>query len=107
MEEEICKYIVTGAGGVATVVLTPVLLASLGFTATGIASGSIAAKMMSLFAIFYGGGILPGSLVATLQSIGMGGLGWFGTGTLAGIGSTVGWMISSICNVTVKVEGSP
>lgn len=51
-------------------VLTPVLLASLGFTATGIASGSIAAKMMSLFAIFYGGGILPGSLVATLQSIG-------------------------------------
>lgn len=38
---------------------------------------------------------------------GMGGLGWFGTGTLAGIGSTVGWMISSICNVTVKVEGSP
>ncbi|XP_043999138.1 interferon alpha-inducible protein 27-like protein 2A isoform X2 [Gambusia affinis] len=74
MEEEICKYIVTGAGGVATVVLTPVLLASLGFTATGIASGSIAAKMMSLFAIFYGGGILPGSLVATLQSIESGGL---------------------------------
>ncbi|XP_032403094.1 interferon alpha-inducible protein 27, mitochondrial-like isoform X1 [Xiphophorus hellerii] len=69
MEEEICKYIVVGAGGVATVVLTPALLAALGFTATGIASGSIAAKMMSLFALFYGGGIPAGGLVATLQSI--------------------------------------
>uniref|UniRef100_A0A3B5Q8R0 Interferon alpha-inducible protein 27-like protein 2A n=1 Tax=Xiphophorus maculatus TaxID=8083 RepID=A0A3B5Q8R0_XIPMA len=90
------------AGGVATVVLTPALLAALGFTATGIASGSIAAKMMSLFALFYGGGIPAGGLVATLQSIG-----WFGTGTVAGIGSIVGSMISSICNVTVKIEGSP
>lgn len=51
-------------------VLTPALLAALGFTATGIASGSIAAKMMSLFALFYGGGIPAGGLVATLQSIG-------------------------------------
>uniref|UniRef100_A0A3B5R9H3 Interferon alpha-inducible protein 27-like protein 2A n=1 Tax=Xiphophorus maculatus TaxID=8083 RepID=A0A3B5R9H3_XIPMA len=91
----------------ATVVLTPALLAALGFTATGIASGSIAAKMMSLFALFYGGGIPAGGLVATLQSIGMTGLGWFGTGTVAGIGSIVGSMISSICNVTVKIEGSP
>uniref|UniRef100_A0A3B5QIX8 Interferon alpha-inducible protein 27-like protein 2A n=1 Tax=Xiphophorus maculatus TaxID=8083 RepID=A0A3B5QIX8_XIPMA len=89
-------------GAFSTVVLTPALLAALGFTATGIASGSIAAKMMSLFALFYGGGIPAGGLVATLQSIG-----WFGTGTVAGIGSIVGSMISSICNVTVKIEGSP
>lgn len=39
--------------------------------------------------------------------IGMTGLGWFGTGTVAGIGSIVGSMISSICNVTVKIEDSP
>ncbi|MEQ2207367.1 hypothetical protein XENOCAPTIV_011224 [Xenoophorus captivus] len=70
MEEEICKYIVMGAGGVATVALTPALLAALGFTTTGIAAGSIAAKMMSWFAVFYGGGIPAGGLVATLQSLG-------------------------------------
>uniref|UniRef100_A0A3Q2CX94 Uncharacterized protein n=1 Tax=Cyprinodon variegatus TaxID=28743 RepID=A0A3Q2CX94_CYPVA len=91
------------AGGVATVVVTPALLATLGFTSTGIAAGSLAAKMMSVFAVLYGGGVPAGGLIATLQSIGMSGLGWFGTGTVAGAGSTVAWMISSICNVTVKV----
>ncbi|MED6248760.1 hypothetical protein ATANTOWER_004587, partial [Ataeniobius toweri] len=93
--------------GVATVALTPALLAALGFTTTGIAAGSIAAKMMSSFAVFYGGGIPAGGLVATLQSIGMTGLGWFGTGAVAGAGSTVGWMISKICNETVTVQDNP
>ncbi|XP_054894594.1 interferon alpha-inducible protein 27-like protein 2A [Poeciliopsis prolifica] len=107
MEEEICKYIVIGAGGVATVVLTPALLAALGFTGAGIAAGSIAAKMMSLSALVYGGGIPAGGLVATLQSAATAGLGWLGTGIAAGTGSMIGNMISSICNVTVKVEDSP
>lgn len=92
------------AGGVATVVLTPALLASLGFTATGIAAGSIAAKMMSWSALLYGGGVPAGGLVAFLQSIGMSGLGWFGTGAVAGTGSAVGWMLSKICNVSVTVQ---
>ncbi|XP_047201694.1 interferon alpha-inducible protein 27, mitochondrial-like [Girardinichthys multiradiatus] len=95
------------AGGVATVALTPALLAALGFTTTGIAAGSIAAKMMSSFTVFYGGGIPAGGLVATLQSIGMTGLGWFGTGAVAGAGSTVGWMVSKICNVNVTVQDNP
>uniref|UniRef100_A0A3Q2E5X5 Uncharacterized protein n=1 Tax=Cyprinodon variegatus TaxID=28743 RepID=A0A3Q2E5X5_CYPVA len=57
------------AGGVATVVVTPALLATLGFTSTGIAAGSLAAKMMSVFAVLYGGGVPAGGLIATLQSI--------------------------------------
>ena len=45
-------------------------LAAMGFTGTGIAAGSIAAKMMSAAAIANGGGIAAGGLVATLQSVG-------------------------------------
>lgn len=50
--------------------LTPALLASLGFTATGIAAGTLAAKLMSWSALLYGGGVPAGGLVAILQSIG-------------------------------------
>ncbi|KAK1339440.1 hypothetical protein QTO34_020123 [Cnephaeus nilssonii] len=42
----------------------------MGFTSTGIAASSIAAKMMSSAAIANGGGVAAGSLVATLQSVG-------------------------------------
>lgn len=45
-------------------------LAAMGFTGTGIAAASIAAKMMSAAAIANGGGIAAGGLVATLQSVG-------------------------------------
>ncbi|KAJ7395677.1 hypothetical protein BTVI_152554 [Pitangus sulphuratus] len=48
----------------------PVGIAWLGFTAGGIAAGSIAAKMMSAAAIANGGGVAAGSTVAVLQSIG-------------------------------------
>ncbi|CAO2587215.1 Interferon alpha-inducible protein 27-like protein 2A [Lemmus lemmus] len=41
-----------------------------GFTGTGIAAASIAAKMMSAAATANGGGVAAGSLVATLQSVG-------------------------------------
>lgn len=48
----------------------PVVLGAIGFTSSGIAASSIAAKMMSSAAIANGGGVAAGSLVATLQSVG-------------------------------------
>ncbi|XP_026209443.1 interferon alpha-inducible protein 27-like protein 2A [Anabas testudineus] len=102
--QEICKVIVTGAGGAATVVLTPAIVAGLGFTSAGIAAGSIAAKLMAWFAVFNGGGVATGGLVAILQSIGAGGLSWLGNGYLAGAGMTLGWMLSTICNQTIIIQ---
>ncbi|CAO2587214.1 Interferon alpha-inducible protein 27-like protein 2A [Lemmus lemmus] len=49
----------------------PVVLTAVGFTGTGIAAASIAAKMMSAAAIANGGGVAAGSLVAALQSAGV------------------------------------
>ncbi|XP_017683781.1 PREDICTED: uncharacterized protein LOC108503882 [Lepidothrix coronata] len=75
-----------GAG--VALVAVPAFVAGLGFTAGGIAAGSIAAKMMSAAAIANGGGVAAGSTVAVLQSIGAVG---FSTGTTAvlttGLGS--------------------
>lgn len=48
----------------------PGALYLLGFTKTGIAAGSLAAKMMSLSAISNGGHVAAGSLVAIAQSLG-------------------------------------
>ncbi|XP_047467989.1 interferon alpha-inducible protein 27-like protein 2A isoform X2 [Mugil cephalus] len=98
--EEICKLVVIGAGGVVTVAATPAALAGMGFTATGIAAGSIAAKLMSYLAIMGGGGVAAGGFFATLQSIAMGGLSWLSAGFLGGAGSTAGWVLSRICNGT-------
>ncbi|XP_066495155.1 interferon alpha-inducible protein 27-like protein 2A [Tiliqua scincoides] len=63
---------VVGAG-VACVGI-PAVVAALGFTAGGIAAGSVAAKMMSASAIANGGGVAAGSIVAVLQSLGAAGL---------------------------------
>uniref|UniRef100_A0A3B4GQ15 Uncharacterized protein n=1 Tax=Pundamilia nyererei TaxID=303518 RepID=A0A3B4GQ15_9CICH len=86
--------------GAATVILTPAILTALGFTSTGIAAGSIGAKLMSYFAVSNGGGVAAGGLIATLQSWGMGGLTGAGIGGVAGAGGTVGWLLSTICNQT-------
>ncbi|XP_037066687.1 interferon alpha-inducible protein 27-like protein 2B [Peromyscus leucopus] len=56
--------------GAMTVAAVPPVLSAVGFTGTGIAASSLAAKMMSLSAIANGGGVAAGSLVATLQSVG-------------------------------------
>ncbi|NXS98693.1 I27L1 protein, partial [Jacana jacana] len=56
------------------VVGIPAAIGALGFTATGIAAGSVAAKMMSVAAIANGGGVAAGSTVAVLQSVGAAGL---------------------------------
>ncbi|KAL1763576.1 hypothetical protein HispidOSU_024888, partial [Sigmodon hispidus] len=61
-------------GGAMTVAAVPPVLSAVGFTTTGIAASSLAAKMMSLSAIANGGGVAAGSLVATLQSVGAAGL---------------------------------
>jgi len=61
------NYIAVGVG---VVVAVPIIIACLGFTAHGIARGSVAASMMSYSAISNGGGVRSGGLVATLQSIG-------------------------------------
>lgn len=98
--EEICKAFVVFGGGAATVALTPAVLAALGFTSTGIAAGSIAAKLMSYFAIANGGGVAAGGLVATLQSWVTGGLTGSATGALGGAGAGLGWVLSRICNQT-------
>ncbi|CAI5696951.1 interferon alpha-inducible protein 27-like protein 2A [Oreochromis niloticus] len=98
--EEICKGVVILGGGAGTVALAPAALAALGFTPAGIAAGSIAAKLMSYFAVANGGGVAAGGLIATLQSWGMGGLTGAATGGFAGAGGTVGWLLSTICNQT-------
>lgn len=53
-----------------TVAAVPPALSAVGFTASGIAASSLAAKMMSLSAIANGGGVPAGGLVAILQSAG-------------------------------------
>ncbi|NP_001384307.1 interferon alpha-inducible protein 27, mitochondrial isoform 2 [Gallus gallus] len=62
-------------GGVATgvaLVAAPLIVGAMGFTASGISAGSVAAKMMSAAAIANGGGVAAGSIVAVLQSIAAG-----------------------------------
>ncbi|NXW63833.1 IFI27 protein, partial [Eurystomus gularis] len=52
----------------------PAVISAVGFKTTGIAAGSLAAKMMSAAAIANGGGVAAGSTVALLQSAGAAGL---------------------------------
>ncbi|CAJ1073851.1 interferon alpha-inducible protein 27%2C mitochondrial-like [Xyrichtys novacula] len=105
--EGICKGAVIGAGGAVTLTFTPALLALFGFTSAGIAAGSIAAKLMSYFAVWNGGGLAAGSLVSFLQSLGATGV----TGTAAGVvgtfGGWLGWLLSYICEPTPNPDPKP
>uniref|UniRef100_A0A3P9QEQ2 Uncharacterized protein n=1 Tax=Poecilia reticulata TaxID=8081 RepID=A0A3P9QEQ2_POERE len=78
------------------VIMSPALLAWLGFTTTGIAAGSFAAYLMSMFGTTW--------WIAWLQSAGAAGFGWLGTSFSAAVGGTMGKIISTVCNVTVKNE---
>ena len=68
------KAVVSGVcaigAGCAAVAAVPPVLGAIGFTVGGIACGSLAAKLMSITAIWGSGGVGPGSLVAVLQSTG-------------------------------------
>ncbi|XP_055449086.1 interferon alpha-inducible protein 27, mitochondrial-like [Psammomys obesus] len=68
------KAAVALLGGAMTVAAVPPLLSAVGFTSSGIAASSLAAKIMSLSAIANGGGVPAGGLVAILQSAGAVGL---------------------------------
>ncbi|EDL18827.1 interferon alpha-inducible protein 27-like protein 2A isoform 1 precursor [Mus musculus] len=80
-------------GGALAVAGAPVALAAMGFTGTGIAAASIAAKMMSAAAIANGGGVAAGSLVATLQSAGVLGLSTSTNAILGAAGAAVGALL--------------
>ncbi|XP_056110883.1 interferon alpha-inducible protein 27, mitochondrial-like isoform X1 [Rhinichthys klamathensis goyatoka] len=87
-----CILIAAGVGagvGVAAVVAVPVIIACLGFTARGIARGSVASSMMSYSAMSNGGGVRAGGVVATLQSIGTAGICIIVVVVIGAIGGTV------------------
>ena len=91
---KVLKWVGLGAIPVVAAVAGPYLVmgavGAMGFGTTGIASGSMAAAMMSAQATTLGGGIAAGGIVATLQSIGVAGLGAVGmTASLSG-GAIVG-----------------
>ncbi|KAM8997466.1 interferon alpha-inducible protein 27-like protein 2A isoform 2-T2 [Ara ararauna] len=73
-----------------SVVVVPATLYTLGFTAGGIAAGSVAAKLMSAAAIANGGGVAAGSLVAIGQSLGAAGLPMSAKAVLSALGAVIG-----------------
>ena len=70
----------------------PLILTAAGFTAGGVAAGSIAAAIQSAF---YGGSVGAGSAFALLQSAGTG-IGLLGNSAIFGTGATVGGLTSAI-----------
>uniref|UniRef100_A0A3P8UA29 Uncharacterized protein n=1 Tax=Cynoglossus semilaevis TaxID=244447 RepID=A0A3P8UA29_CYNSE len=82
---------VTTAGALAA---APVVLSAAGFTAAGVAAGSVGAKLMSVAALANGGGVVAGSTVAVLQSVGAAGVSATTSAAVAGAGALMGWLSS-------------
>nr|XP_008119652.1 PREDICTED: interferon alpha-inducible protein 27-like protein 2A isoform X2 [Anolis carolinensis] len=75
LPRKMAKLIIGAAVGLGGATIgVPLALGALGFTAAGIAVGSVAAGMMSTTAVASGGGVAAGSLVAIGQSVGVLGL---------------------------------
>ena len=97
VSEESALSSVPGAaaiGGVSAVLFAPVILKAAGFTGAGIAAKSIAASMMSYYAIANGGGVAGGGVVATLQSAGAAELGATGSAAVGSAGAAAGAVAS-------------
>lgn len=88
-EDITCYTTCLAAVGTGAVVGTPLAIAAAGFGATGIAAGSIAAKIMSMVGV-----VKAGSWFAFLQSAGVAGIGTTGKMILA---STVAPLCAAIC----------
>ena len=70
---------VGAAAGTAAVAATPLVLSAAGFTAVGIAAGSLAASIQS---VVYGGA--AGGMFAAIQSAGVAGIGYTATAVIGG-----------------------
>ena len=82
----------------------PFLLTAAGFTAGGVAAGSIAAAVQSAF---YGGSVGAGSAFAVLQSAGAAGIGLAGNAAIAGTGATVVGGLTSAIGAKLSVCVNP
>ncbi|KAM9606586.1 interferon alpha-inducible protein 27-like protein 1 [Morphnus guianensis] len=88
MENTVKRAAVGAAVGVGVALVgIPAGIWALGFTGTGIAAGSMAAKMMAAAAIANNGGVAAGSMVSVLQSVGAAG---FSLGSKIGLTTTLG-----------------
>ena len=77
--------------GTAAVVATPMALSAAGFTASGIAAGSVAATIQS---VWYGG--TAGGMFAALQSAGVLGIGSTATAAIGGATGAAAVMIRRV-----------
>ncbi|XP_063412306.1 interferon alpha-inducible protein 27-like protein 2 [Mytilus trossulus] len=94
--------------GVVTVTATPYLLGVAGFTGAGIAAGSAAAKLMSMFAVYNGGGVIAGGVVATCQSVGAAGLSFAGkTAMVTMVGGTFSYLTGGCAEYDIDCIKKP
>ena len=81
------------AAGTAAVAATPVVLSAAGFTAGGIAAGSFAASVQS---VFYGSSVATGSVFAALQSAGVAGIGTTASAAIGGVTGAAAMLVKKI-----------
>ncbi|XP_076776994.1 interferon alpha-inducible protein 27-like protein 1 [Arvicanthis niloticus] len=91
------KAAVAVLGGAMIVAAVPPVLSAVGFTGTGIAASSLAAKMMSLSAIANGGGVQAGGHSAFCWCVGAAGLSMPSTVLVGSAGSAVVSGVMGIC----------